>query len=391
VRLGVYSDLAYRSDGRTLSTHQAFVRFVTALPPRVDEIVLFGRLNPEAGRSHYVLPSERVRFVPLPHYAAVTALGAQARAVRGSLAAVARELPRLDAFWIFGPHPMAVVLSLLVRRRGTPLFLGVRQDYPAYIANRLPSRRWALAIPVAHALERAFRLLARGTPTVAVGDALARTYAAGRAPVLAANFSLVSASDVVSVDEATARSWDGELRVLTVGRVDREKNPLVLADVVAALNARRPRWRLAVAGDGPLLRALERRLDSLGVSDEVDLLGYVANGPALWRLYRESHAFLHVSRTEGLPQVLAEAQAAGLPIVATAVGGVPDAVGRGRAALLVPPDDVVAAVRALERLAADADLRTRLIQTGLELAARETMEAQLDRVAEFLYANLGRR
>ena len=94
--------------------------------------------------------------------------------------------------------------------------------------------------------------------------------------------------------------------------------------------------------------------------------------------------FLHVSRTEGLPQVLAEAQAAGIPIVATAVGGVPGAIDHGRNGLLIPPDDAGAAVDALKRLRLDADLRASLITEGLRRAEAETMEAQLAVVAAFL-------
>ncbi len=72
---------------------------------------------------------------------------------------------------------------------------------------------------------------------------------------------------------------------------------------------------------------LRARLDELGVADHADLLGYVPITGGLLDVYRSSHAFLHVSWTEGLPQTLFEAFAAGLPVVATAVGGVPDAVG----------------------------------------------------------------
>ena len=66
-------------------------------------------------------------------------------------------------------------------------------------------------------------------------------------------------------------------------------------------------------------------------------------------LYRNSHAFLHVSLTEGFPQVLVEAFASGLPAVATAVGGV--AAAAGDAALLIEPQDAAAAAEALERIA----------------------------------------
>jgi glycosyltransferase involved in cell wall biosynthesis len=118
------------------------------------------------------------------------------------------------------------------------------------------------------------------------------------------------------------------------------------------------------------------------LEDAVELAGYVSNGPTLWELYRASHAFLHVSLTEGVPQVLWEAQAAGLPVVATDVGGV--AVALAGTGLLVPPRNATAAVAALERIRTDPTLRRSLIEQGLENARRETMEAQLDRIAEML-------
>jgi glycosyltransferase involved in cell wall biosynthesis len=385
MRLGIYTDMLFRSDGDTISTRRAFVRFIAALPPRVEEVVILGRLDPEPGRFAYELPRAAVRFVALPHYARGTDLGAVVRALRRSRAIFAAELERLDAVWVFGPHPLAVVFAAMARRRGMRLFLGVRQDYPRYIAGRLPSRRWAWAVPVARGLDGVFRLLARRAPTVALGRELGQRYAGG-APVLVTGFSLVPRAELVDRRLALGRSWDGERVVLSVGRLDAEKNPLLLADVIAQLRARDPRWRLVVAGDGPLRTALEQRLRALGVEGSVQLLGEVANGPDLWSLYRASTVFLHVSLTEGLPQVLFEAQAAGLPIVATAVGGVPAALHGGRTGLLVQPGDAAACASALERLAADGALRERLIDAGLRAVEQDTLEAQLERLATFFGA-----
>jgi glycosyltransferase involved in cell wall biosynthesis len=387
VRLGVYSDLKYRRDDGVLSTDCAFIRFVTSLPPRVDEVVIFGRLDPEQGRYPYALPTDGVRFVALPFYPKVTALRGLVGAVRRSTAIFRAELDRLDAVWIFGPHPLSDRFARIARRHGTPLVLGVRQDYPSYIGNRLPSRLWGWAIPVAHALERSFRRLGRRAPTVALGAEIASNYAGG-APVLTTGFSLVRRDELVSDDEALAKAWNGPLRVLSVGRLDPEKNPLLLVEIAELLRRQDPRWSLAIAGDGPLEEALERRIEDRGLGDAVELLGYVPNGPELWAEYRQSHTFLHVSLTEGLPQVLFEAQGAGLPVVATDVGGVSAAVGGGESALLVPPEDAAAAAEALVRLAADEPERRRLIAAGLANAREQTIEAQLDRIAEFLQASV---
>ena len=98
------------------------------------------------------------------------------------------------------------------------------------------------------------------------------------------------------------------------------------------------------------------------MADAAELIGYVPIDEGLLDLYRGCHALLHVSWTEGVPQILFEAFAAGLPVVATAVGGVPDAVGDD--ALLVPPGDAQAAASALARIAREPELRDRLVAGG---------------------------
>lgn len=390
MRLGVYADLLFRREAATVSADRAFIRFVTALPPRVDELVLFGRLEPESGRYPYALPEEAVRFVSLPHYPSLRSPRAVAGALGRSLAVFRAELERLDAVWLFGPHPLALAFAGAARRRGLPVVLGVRQDLPRYVAGRVDGSGRAWAVPAAWTLEGAFRLASRRLPAVVAGSDLAARYAGG-APVHAATFSLVERGDVVAAETALARSWQGDLQVISVGRLDPEKNPLLLVDVLAALRARSARWRLLVVGDGELGAALEHRAAEAGVSDALELAGYVPNGPALRGLYGASHAFLHVSRTEGLPQVLLEAQAAGLPVVATDVGGVASALGDGASGLLVPPADAEAAARALSRLAEDEALRRELVLAGLANASARTLDAELDRLAGFLRSATGER
>ena len=94
------------------------------------------------------------------------------------------------------------------------------------------------------------------------------------------------------------------------------------------------------------------------------------------------------SLTEGLPQVLFGAQAAGLPIVATDVGGVAAALGQGDRALLVPPSDAAAAAQACERLRHEPELRDEFVRRGLEFARLESMESQLDRLVAFMDRHL---
>jgi glycosyltransferase involved in cell wall biosynthesis len=204
--------------------------------------------------------------------------------------------------------------------------------------------------------------------------------------VLGLACSLVPEREIVTPEAALARDRRGPVELLAVGRLAPEKDPLALLAVLDLLRARGGAWRLTIAGDGPLRGALEREVAARGLCDAVRLLGEVPNGPELWARYRAADAFVHLARTEGLPQVLVEAHAAGLPVVATRVGGVPGALGHGARGLLVEAGEPAAAAAALERLAGDPALRRRLVLAGLEHARDQSLERQLDRLATFAHA-----
>jgi glycosyltransferase involved in cell wall biosynthesis len=357
---------------------RAFALFLARVGEELDELVVVGRLEPGRGRWHYRLPDE-VGFVALPHYSRLSQVPAALSSTARSVRIFARLLRRVDAVWLFGPHPLAFAFAALAALRGRGVVLGVRQDLPRYTARRHPGRR-GLQV-AALALEHGFRALGRGCRVVVVGPELARNYRRGR-DVLEISVPLVRDRDIVPAAVAEARGYDGELQVLSVGRLDREKNPLLLADVLADLRTRDPRWRLVVCGDGPLRDALAERLTALGVAEHAELRGYVPLDAGLLALYRESHAVLHVSWTEGVPQILFEAFASRVPVVATAVGGVREAA--GDAALLVPPGDARAAADALRRLAGDPALRRRLADAGAARVRVRSLDAEARRVASFL-------
>jgi glycosyltransferase involved in cell wall biosynthesis len=382
VRLGVYTDYHYWREGDSYYAERAFFTFITSLRPLMDRIVLFGRVNPRPGRSHYRVPDD-IDFVELPHYPSLAHPLAVLRGMAGSLRRFWRSLDDVDAVWLLGPHLLAIGFAVLAALRGKKVFLGVRQDLPRYVESRHPGKRWMTW--AASVLEGTFRLMARRFPVVVVGPQLAANYS-GAGRLLAVSVSLVGEDQIVDPAEAAAKPWEnGELRILTVGRLETEKNPLLLADVLARLHGRDPRFRLLIVGEGPMAGDVEERLRELGVADHADMLGYVPIDGGLLDLYRSSHAFLHVSWTEGLPQTLFEAFASGLPVVATAVGGVPAAV--GDAALLVEPGDPDPPAAELLRMAGDEGLRRRLIESGVERVRGNTLEAESRRVAEFFAAS----
>jgi glycosyltransferase involved in cell wall biosynthesis len=380
VKLAVYTDYVYRREGGTVRAERAFALFLAALGPHVERLRLIGRLAPDGGaQARYVLAPE-VELAPLPHYQSLANPRAVLASLARSLRHVWRALDDIDVVWVLGPYPHAIALVAVALCRRRSVVLGVRQDWPSYIRRRRPGRRWMHL--AADALEWIWRTLARWLPVVAVGPELSSNYSHAPA-VHELVVSLVPAATLSQ--RAIPRDYGGELSILSVGRLDEEKNPLLLADVLALLRRHDPRWRLRVCGEGDLSGELSDRLRELGVAAQAEMLGYVPLGAELFELYRSSHALLHVSWTEGFPQVLVEAFASALPIVATDVGGVRDGV--GDAALLIPPGDPKAAADALERVAGDDELRARLIDAGLARVAPLTLESQTADLVEFLEAN----
>jgi glycosyltransferase involved in cell wall biosynthesis len=378
VRLAIYTDYEYRSDGSRRYGQRAFVIFLEAVGRGAERLVLVGRLDPRPGSSHYPLGAE-TELLGLPHYESLAHPWAVARSLLVSLGRFWRLLDDVDTAWVLGPYPHSVAFALITMLRRRRLVLGVRQDTSAYVRSRRPDRRWMHL--GAEMLEAIWKLLARRHAIVVVGPELERKYASARR-LLTTAVSLMPERNLLTPKDVAERSYDGELTVLTVGRIDEEKNPLLLAEILRQLVNGARRWRLVICGDGPLSDTLRARLAELGVLDHVELRGYVPIVGDLLELYRSSHVFLHVSRTEGFPQVLVEAFASCVPSVATAVGGV--AAAAEGAALLVPPDDAVAAAAAVERIASDPPLRRRLIEEANRRARAATLEATSGRVGRFL-------
>jgi glycosyltransferase involved in cell wall biosynthesis len=380
VRLVVYTDSVYRKIDGVVYGEIAFTLFLGALAEEINELTVIGRLDPGTGPAHYPLP-DGVRFIGLPHYASLTRPLDVLSSLGRSLRLFWHALGSNDRAWLFGPYLHAQLFALLAMLRRRQVVLGVRQDFPAYVRSRRPSMRWMHL--VADLLELGWRSLARLEPVVVVGPDLAANYRRAKR-VLPIAVSLISAADVQAGERAAQRDYGHELALLSVGRLEEEKNPLLLADVLSRLHADDPRWHLVVCGDGPLAGPLAERLAALGVAGAAQLRGHVPLHEGLLELYRVSHVFLHVSWTEGLPQVLTEAFASGVPVVATAVGGVSSAV--GEAALLVGAGDAQAAAQAVARIASDAALRSRLVSAGFAQARAHTLDREIKLVADFLCA-----
>lgn len=176
--------------------------------------------------------------------------------------------------------------------------------------------------------------------------------------------------------------------ILSVGRLVEKKGYPDLLQAAAILRDRGLSFRIQIMGGGPDRKALEALRHSLGLDGIVDMPGSCSQ-EELVEIYRQADLFalpcqvLENGDRDGIPNVLMEAMATGLPVVSTAVSGIPELVHSGENGLLVPERDAVAFADAIEVLLKDAGLRARYGAAGrATVAASFSSDATAKQLSE---------
>jgi glycosyltransferase involved in cell wall biosynthesis len=172
---------------------------------------------------------------------------------------------------------------------------------------------------------------------------------------------------------AAARAQGGTWQVLVARNLEPIYDNATALRAFAAVHRQYPQARLVIAGTGPEAAALQTLADELDLAGAVEFAGRLERDEMAARL-RQSQVALNPSRVDNMPNSVLEALASGVPVVSTAVGGVPHIVQDGVTALLVPAHDATAMATALQRLLNDPALAARLADNGLREVQRYTWE-----------------
>ncbi|MGZ8744501.1 MAG: glycosyltransferase family 4 protein [Nocardioides sp.] len=175
---------------------------------------------------------------------------------------------------------------------------------------------------------------------------------------------------------AAAGPAPGDQRVvIAAGRLARQKGFDLLVEAWRPVAAAHPDWSLHIHGRGPQAAQLQAQVEAAGLTDQVVLHGFT---PDLWGRLREASAFVLSSRYEGMPMVVLEAMAAGLPVVSFDCPTGPRQLLRGgRSGILVPPKSVAGLSDALLRVVEEPGLRRRLAEASVE----RVQQFSVDRIA----------
>lgn len=178
---------------------------------------------------------------------------------------------------------------------------------------------------------------------------------------------------------------DDDFCVLNAGRLTRQKAQWTLIEAAALLRQRQLPVKVLIAGEGKLKESLLELIERLEVQDCVSLLGFRQDIPELLAI---SNVFALPSLDEGMPMILLESTARGVPVITTAVGDVPKLITQGESGLIVPKEDPESLANAIEKLLKDHPLRLRLSENArLNMQARYSSEAMHKKYNK-IYQNL---
>lgn len=263
---------------------------------------------------------------------------------------------RYDIVHTHMPYP--AVAARLLARRSTRLLhtehnVWPRYRWPVRAANALTYRRNSAVVAVSEAVASTIRPPGGGPPVHVVVHGVDHQ-ATHRGPEAraAARAALDLPADAFVVG--------------TIGSLTVKKDHATLLAAVAELDQARPGVHVVVIGGGPLEGELHQRVSDLGLRDRARLTGARSDARALLPAF---DTFVLSSRHEGLPIALIEAMAAGLPCVATSVGGIPEVLEDGVGGFLVAPGDATALANAIGKLREDDTLRAAEGERAAEVAA----------------------
>ena len=368
----------------------SFARYVDSLAPYFDEISLCVPVPTCLPREGTQIRATNVSLAPLPYFEGPRQFYPR---LPLALPRLAQWTRRVDLLHCRVPSPAAPFAWALAHLAGRPTFLLVVGDLRALLPT-VPYKgvkRW-LWRAYTDFEERSLQWMVDHSLVFANGAALAAKHARPNRSVMETTTTTIREADILGRADTCHRS---PVRLLVVSRIDPRKGLRVLPEVVRLLVGRGLEVRLDLIGPtvghpGDVERdAILRQAVECGVETRIRLLGAIPL-QRLLPMYQEHDVFvLPTLLGEGIPRVLLEAMASGLPVVTMRVAGIPSLIRHEINGLLVEEPTPSAIAEALCRVVTDAGLRQRLIAHGYETARALTLEAQAARMMEIVSGRLG--
>ncbi|HDK27526.1 MAG TPA: glycosyltransferase family 1 protein [Candidatus Atribacteria bacterium] len=301
-----------------------------------------------------------------------------------------KEIKKSDAVMVMHDDFLGLITLLQARKQKKPhlLFLGGNQV--EVVRNKYTGlKRWG-AIYLAHLFEKIDQYwMDHGLTVLVTGREMIERLSAPERYIYPYFTSLISDEDIIYRKPRDISS--NSTNILYAGFLTENKGVHILLEAFARFREKyhTPDIKLHLAGDGYFRPKLEEICQQLKITENVIFYGFIGDKEKLKQLFREADMFVLPSKSEGIPKVLLEAMAYGVPILTTNVGGIPDIIEDGVNGLLIPPGSPGGFVKGMAKILFDAKLRQKLIDGGYHFIKEHTKEKQAKEIIEYLHRVYG--
>lgn len=398
MKLGVFINQDFYIDGMSIRTTLSFIKFIESFSTHFEQIIIFApSQNLETNDRAVYKCSDVISLCSLPYYEDVRDLFKRLPfMIKETSEKMKPQIENCDVIWIVGPHPLALLAYRLAKKAKVPIFMHIRGNILEDIKVRFKGKKYLFAKAYAYALHYNNIFLCKRMPVMVVGSKLYDLYAKYTKDIYCISPSMISKQDIdesITYLRTKPDIQDRDVELIFVGRVEPEKGISYLFEALRRLNNQsQKKYKLTLIGAAhPRGRETKWKAEAfhnlareLGIEQFINWIGYVPFGRELFNLYRKADFFILPSLSEGIPKVLYEAMAAGLPIITTSIGGIPDIIKNEKNGLLILSGSTDSIIRALQRLLNDRALSKSLIEGGFQSAEEHTMERARDQMMEKL-------
>jgi glycosyltransferase involved in cell wall biosynthesis len=339
MRISVFLNLRFYEHHGRFRADEHYFRFWAKLAEHYEHVTLCvpTAVDVEGGTHPVELDTTRVSICPLPMYRSSLELYTKFPVYAWKASkCCGRPLQNCDVFVAVIPNLLGMWLGAVASRMGVECVYYLRGNLAKTVENEYRSQALrSIPLALSHVLEIGARHQMRKHLSFVVGGELHRFYSALGIDTIPIITSLISQKEIKQY--VPRSSLSPVVRLLAVGRLSEERGVATLLEALAILNGE-SRFNLLcrIVGEGPQRSHLQAKARDLGL-DNVTFTGAVLYGNELMSHYRWADIFVLPSYTEGFPKVVLEAMANAVPVIATAVGGIPDILRSGHDCILIQP------------------------------------------------------
>lgn len=352
----IFDDQIFYLNGGEYSSNEAHILFMIGMRRFFPNLVFCSRLSPTPDSGCYLIPGE-IEICTLPYYKNIFDLYAKSIILLPQIwRKVKSNIHAWDIICLSWPNPVSMLIIIMVKIKFPKklIMLLVRQNLKKLVKLRYHGIKKIIAVFMVELLESLLKLFGKTSIIFPLSKEVYQKFIGSFKNVHLIRLPPLSNNNINKLKLRDVLKPNDTLQLLYVGRLESEKGLPYLFQSLIILKKQYIKFHLNLVGTGQDEKELQKLAAEYHLNKEISFHGYIKYGESLFSFYKNSDLFILPSLSEGSPNVLMEAMAFGVPIIATNVGGIPEIIHHNQNGLLVEAGSAKALAEAISDLTSNS-------------------------------------